>query len=84
MDIKSISRRNFIRMSAVGAGCLCLTGCYNPPGSYHYILTAAEAEMLDALADQIIPPDDYAGGKDADVYQTISTGNLPVSIRSIG
>ena len=71
MDIKSISRRNFIRMSAVGAGCLCLTGCYKPPGSYHYLLTAAEAAILDALADQIIPPDDYAGGKDAGVTSYI-------------
>ncbi|MFO7923519.1 MAG: gluconate 2-dehydrogenase subunit 3 family protein [Bacteroidales bacterium] len=71
MDIKSISRRNFIKMSAAGAGCLCLTGCYNLPASYHYILTAGEAELLDALADQIIPPDDFSGGKDAGVTNYI-------------
>ena len=71
MDIKTISRRNFIKMSTVGAGCLCLTGCYTLPESYHYILTAKESEILDALADQIIPPDEFAGGKDAGVTNYI-------------
>ena len=71
MDIKAISRRNFIKISAIGAGCLCLTGCYDPPGSYRYIFTAKEAEIVDALADQIIPPDDYAGGSVAGVTNYI-------------
>lgn len=71
MDIKSISRRNFIRMSAIGAGCLCLTGCYNAPGHYHYVLTAEEAGIVDSLADQIIPPDEFAGGSEAGVTNYI-------------
>ena len=71
MDIKSISRRNFIRMSVIGAGCLCTAGCYNMPSSYYSILTREESEILDALADQIIPPDDYAGGSEAGVTNYI-------------
>lgn len=67
MNLKTISRRNFIKMSAAGAGCLCITGCYNPPESHYYILTVDEAYLLDALADQIIPPDEFAGGKEAGV-----------------
>ena len=71
MNAKSISRRNFIKMSAIGAGCLCIPGCAGTPVSYHYILTAREAEILDALADQIIPPDEHAGGRDAGVTNFI-------------
>ncbi len=71
MDAKSVSRRNFIKMSAIGAGCLCVAGCYTLPSSRHYILTSEEAEILDALADQIIPPDDFYGGKEAGVTNYI-------------
>ena len=71
MDMNFISRRNFIRISAVGAGGLYVAGCYSPPESYYYILTSQEAELLDALADQIIPPDDFAGGKEAGVTNFI-------------
>ena len=71
MNVKSISRRNFIKMSAIGAGCLFIAGCNGTPVSYHYILTAREAEILDALADQIIPPDEYAGGREAGVTNFI-------------
>jgi len=71
MQTKSITRRNFIKLSAIGAGCLCTTGCYNLPTSSHYILTLEEAKLLDALADQIIPPDDYAGGSEAGITNYI-------------
>jgi gluconate 2-dehydrogenase gamma chain len=71
MQARSISRRNFIKMSAIGAGCLCMAGCYSRPASYHYILTNEEANILDALADQIVPPDEFAGGKEAGVTNFI-------------
>ncbi len=71
MNPKSISRRNFIKMSAIGAGCLYIAGCAGSPVSYHYILTPWEAEIVDALADQIIPPDEYAGGREAGVTNYI-------------
>ena len=71
MYIKFFSRRNFIRISAAGAGCLYLTGCYSSPNPEYIIFTLKEATLLDALADQIIPPDDFAGGKEAGVTNFI-------------
>jgi gluconate 2-dehydrogenase gamma chain len=71
MDPRTISRRNFIRLSAIGAGCMCMAGCYSLPSSSRYILTYEEAKILDALADQIIPPDEFAGGRDAGVTNFI-------------
>lgn len=71
MNPKKISRRNFIRMSAVGAGCLCLSSCFNNGYSRYYIITSEESEIIDALADQIIPPDDFAGGSEAGVTNYI-------------
>jgi gluconate 2-dehydrogenase gamma chain len=72
MDQSSrISRRRFIGMSATGAGYLWLSGCYNLPPSAYYILTKEEATLLDALADQIIPPDEFAGGSEAGVTRYI-------------
>ena len=71
MDIKSISRRNFIRMSAAGAGSLCLASCYTGNGSQYRVLTNEEARIVDSLADQIIPPDEYAGGSEAGVTRFI-------------
>ncbi len=71
MNLKSFSRRSFIRISAAGAGCLYLTGCYSSPTPEYIILTSKEAALLDALADQIIPPDDFAGGKEAGVTNYI-------------
>jgi gluconate 2-dehydrogenase gamma chain len=37
----------------------------------YYCLTISEANILDALADQIIPPDDFEGGKQAGVTNFI-------------
>ncbi|MGF1585108.1 MAG: gluconate 2-dehydrogenase subunit 3 family protein [Bacteroidales bacterium] len=71
MNQRSISRRNFIRLSATGAGCMFMAGCYNLPKSSRFILTYEEANILDALADQIIPPDEFAGGRDAGVTNFI-------------
>lgn len=68
---RQLSRRNFIRLSAAGAGSLFLAGCHGYPASTHYILTSEEAKILDALSDQIIPPDEYAGGKEAGVTNYI-------------
>ncbi len=71
MDARSITRRNFIRMSAIGAGCLTIAGCWSSVSSHRYILTNEEAETLDAIADQIIPPDDFSGGREAGVTNFI-------------
>lgn len=68
---KSISRRSFIRVSATGVGSMCIVGCYNSSRSQYLALTLQEAAIVDALADQIIPPDEFAGGKEAGVTHFI-------------
>jgi gluconate 2-dehydrogenase gamma chain len=66
-DWSSISRRRFILVSssvAAAASAAFAGGCagrYQPP----LALTAAERAIVEAVADQIVPPDQDPGGKAA-------------------
>lgn len=69
MTKKEISRRGFISLAAAGAGGMVfLVRCSYPQGfSLYRFFTEAEARLVDALADQIIPPGDWPGGREAGV-----------------
>ncbi len=67
-----IARRRFIALSVLGAGgMLLLSRCANPPLSHWRFLTEQEAVLLDALVEQIIPTDEFPGGKDSGVTNFI-------------
>jgi len=73
MKKKEISRRGFISLAAAGAGGMVfLVGCSNPERfSLYRYFTEKEAALVDALADQIIPPGKWSGGKEAGVTHYI-------------
>ncbi len=65
-----LSRRRFIQLSSLAvASAPAWFGCarFQPASS----LTASELALVAAIADQIIPPDDDPGGKDAEVAHFI-------------
>ncbi len=84
---KAVSRRNFLKISAIWAGGAWIVGypvarasnhvANDAPGripgqgTEYQILTPDEAAIMDVLADCIIPPGDYAGGREAGVTRFI-------------
>jgi gluconate 2-dehydrogenase gamma chain len=67
-----LTRRRFIALSVLGTGGVCLLGrCTNPPLIQGRFLTEPESVLLDALVEQIIPTDDWPGGRDAGVTNFI-------------
>jgi gluconate 2-dehydrogenase gamma chain len=70
-----LSRRDFIKIAALSAGALSFTtgsvsfieGCssVNPPGTAFF--TKDEFKLVEAIAEQIIPTDNWPGGRDAGV-----------------
>lgn len=67
-----LTRRRFIALSVLGAGGMCfLSRCTNPVQSRWRFFTERESILMDALAEQIIPTDEWAGGKDAGVTNYI-------------
>lgn len=70
---KGCSRRSFISLAVAGAGGMVfLAGCNNLERySTYRFFTEEEALLIDALVDQIIPPDEWPGAKDAGVTRFI-------------
>jgi gluconate 2-dehydrogenase gamma chain len=65
-----ISRRTFIVVSALSAASAgCAVGCarFQPAAA----LSPEERRLVEAVADQIIPPDDTPGGKEAGVAEYV-------------
>src|SRR5512141_47340 len=65
-----VSRRRVMQLSSAAALSLpAWAGCarFQPAAA----LTTRELALLDAVSDQIIPPDDFPGGKDARVARFI-------------
>jgi gluconate 2-dehydrogenase gamma chain len=59
------TRRRFVKLAAVGAGSICLPpGCSVPDSGWRFF-TDAEAILVDAIAEQIIPSDEWPGGRDS-------------------
>ena len=68
----NLTRRRFIALSVMGAGGMCLlTKCANPTLSRWRFLTEEESILLDALVEQIIPTDEWQGGRDAGITNFI-------------
>ena len=71
-ELKKLSRRCFIALSVLGTGGVCLLSrCANPPLSRWRFLTESESVLLDALVEQIIPTDEWPGGRDAGITNFI-------------
>jgi gluconate 2-dehydrogenase gamma chain len=67
-----LTRRHFITLSVLGVGGMCLLSrCSNPALSPWRFLTVQESTLLDALVEQIIPTDQWPGGRDAGVTNFI-------------
>ncbi|MDQ2077970.1 gluconate 2-dehydrogenase subunit 3 family protein [Marinimicrobium sp. ABcell2] len=73
MQCKSVSRRGFLKSSAALSGVMVsgsavMSGCSNGLISPYQTLTRREGQLVEILADRIIPPDSRnPGGKDARV-----------------
>jgi gluconate 2-dehydrogenase gamma chain len=64
-------RRHFVQLAVLGTGSICLLpGCVRSTYQWRFF-TDSEAQLIDALADQIIPPDEWPGGRDSGVTNFI-------------
>lgn len=71
MTHSEFTRRDFIKIAGVGVGgSLLATGCMTPIGPWRFF-TEAEAVVIDAIAEQIIPGDEEAGAREAGVINFI-------------
>jgi gluconate 2-dehydrogenase gamma chain len=65
------TRRRFVQLAAAGTGSICLlTRCSGDLSSWRFF-TADEANLVDAIAEQIIPSDEWPGGKESGVTNYI-------------
>ena len=70
---QSFSRREFVRLFSGGTAALLIsfnTACRNKISRWRY-LEEEEISLLDAIVEQIIPTDDFPGGKWANVSNFI-------------
>ena len=70
---RSFSRREFARLITGGTAAVLIsfnTACRNKISQWRY-LTEEEITLLDAIVEQIIPTDDFPGGKWANVSNFI-------------
>jgi gluconate 2-dehydrogenase gamma chain len=73
MKSNSFSRREFVRLFSGGTAAILIsfnTSCRNKISQWRY-LNEEEITVLDALVEQIIPADDFPGGKWANVSNFI-------------
>jgi gluconate 2-dehydrogenase gamma chain len=65
------TRRRFVRLAAAGTGSLCLLPrCSGEVPAWRFF-TIDEANLIDAVAEQIIPSDEWPGGRDSGVTKYI-------------
>jgi gluconate 2-dehydrogenase gamma chain len=73
MTNKSFSRREFVRLFSGGTAAVLIsfnTACRNKISRWRY-LNEEEITLLDAIVEQVIPTDDFPGGKWANVSNFI-------------
>lgn len=66
-----LTRRGFLKASAIWAGGAWIVGVPALSANPYRVLTDKKAEIMDALADCIIPPGNFYGGRDARVTRFI-------------
>jgi gluconate 2-dehydrogenase gamma chain len=72
--ISKLTRREFIKLAGiVAAGFSFISGCMNPRRFDRSTLSDDEANLLEAIVEQIIPTDEWPGGRDAGVVNFIDT-----------
>ncbi len=72
MNIQNkFSRRRFVRLAALSTGGVYLFARCAKPVSVWRFFTNSEAKLMDALADQMIPPDEWPGGSESGVTNFI-------------
>ena len=77
---KNLSRRDFVKLATFSAGALSLTvgslsfiqGCTSSPKSETFFFSENEIKLVEAIAEQIIPTDDWPGGREAGVANFIN------------
>lgn len=62
-----LNRRHFVELAAVGAGSICLLPCCRRSASQWRFFTNSEALLIDAIAEQIIPTDEWPGGRESGI-----------------
>ncbi|WP_318348415.1 gluconate 2-dehydrogenase subunit 3 family protein [Aquipluma nitroreducens] len=67
----NLSRRRFMQLAALGSGGVLLFSQCSKPNSLWRFFTNAEAQLMDAVADQLIPPDEWPGGRESGVTNFI-------------
>lgn len=70
-DNDKLSRRHFMHLSILGAGSICLLPRCSGSGSHWRFFTDPEALLTDAIAEQIIPSDEWPGGRASGVTNFI-------------
>jgi len=70
--LSRITRREFIKLAGlIAAGLSFLSGCVTLRRPDKKLLSDDEANLLEAIAEQIIPTDEWPGGRDAGVVNFI-------------
>lgn len=67
----NLSRRRFMQLAALGSGGVLLLSQCSKPNSLWRFFTNAETQLMDAIADQLIPPDEWPGGRESGVTNFI-------------
>jgi len=65
------TRRHFIQLAVLGTGGICLFSRCSDSDSQWRFFTESEAQLMDALAEQIIPADEWPGGCESGVTNFI-------------
>ena len=72
MTISSkLTRRRFFQLAAAGTGSICLLPrCSGDVPAWRFF-TVDEANLVDAIAEQIVPSDEWPGGRESGVTNYI-------------
>ena len=74
MSIATLTRREFMKLAGIVAvGARFLSGCLSFRNDDSKPLSDDEAFLLGAIAEQIVPADDWPGGREAGVVHYIET-----------
>lgn len=70
-DKNKLNRREFVHFAALGTGSICLLpGCIRSTYQWRFF-SNSEAQLIDALAEQMIPQDEWPGGRESGVTNFI-------------